>query len=221
MNPWTDPMVATHTPMTMVVASLLLSFVLGQLIAWLYSITHRGMTWSRNMVHSIVMLSMIVTGVMLVVGDSIARAFGLVGALAIIRFRTVVRDARDTTFIFLALAVGIAVGAHQPTIAVVATLIVGTVAMVLHYTQFGSRYVDAGVLRVRTTGGMPALEQLIGEWCTFYKLLKERPVQGEEIEYSFEVRLYNPQEREAFEAAFKAIGVTQVALHIEEKAEEW
>ena len=68
MNPWTDPMVATHTPMTMVVASLLLSFVLGQLIAWLYSITHRGMTWSRNMVHSIVMLSMIVTGVMLVMG---------------------------------------------------------------------------------------------------------------------------------------------------------
>lgn len=214
-------MVSTHTPLTMVAASLLLSFVLGQLVAWLYSITHRGMTWSRNMVHSIVMLSMIVTGVMLVVGDSIARAFGLVGALAIIRFRTVVRDARDTTFIFLALAVGIAVGAHQPMIAILATVIVGLAAVVLHFTHFGARYVDAGVLRLRSTQGISRLEPVIGEWCTFYKLLKERTVQDNEVEYSFEVRLYNPDEREAFEAAFRALGATQVALHIEEKAEEW
>ena len=76
----------------LVLRAMLLSYVLAQFVAWLYVWTHRGLSYSRNMVHSVVLLGMIVTMVMLVVGDSIARAFGLVGALAIIRFRTGIPD---------------------------------------------------------------------------------------------------------------------------------
>jgi uncharacterized membrane protein YhiD involved in acid resistance len=206
----------------------LLSFVLGQLVAWIYTWTHRGMTWSRNMIHSIVMLSMIVTMVMMVVGDSIARAFGLVGALAIIRFRTVVRDARDTTFIFLALANGIAIGAGFPAAAVVGVSVIGLVAVMLNWTGFGARYVDNGVLRVRTSVPVSRLDALLSEWCTSFNLLKQKAVRSEreggegEFEYSYEVRLYDAEEQEDLQAAVRALGpVSQVSLTLEEQAEEW
>lgn len=208
-------------PFVHVVGGLLLAFVLGQAIAWLYIITHRGLTWSRNMIHAIIMLAMIVSMVMQVVGDSIARAFGLVGALAIIRFRTVVRDARDTTFIFLSLAVGIAVGAGQPLLGVAGTVVVGLITLVLHHTGFGARYADAGVLRVRTSQPLTRLETLIGEWCTEARLLRQKPAGETEIEYSFDVRLYDPESRSALEAAVRDLGASVVALTIEESAEEW
>lgn len=205
-----------------IVFDLLLAFVLGQVVAWLYISTHRGLSYSRNMVHSIVLLSMIVTAVMLVVGDSVARAFGLVGALAIIRFRTVVRDARDTTFVFLALAVGIAIGAQHYAVAVLGALMIGLVANHLHYTGFGQRHSDTGVLRVRSTGTASAIEETVGAWCRTHELLSLKETTSGESEYSFEIRLYHPGEREDLVAAVKNVpGTSNVSIAIEERAEEW
>lgn len=221
MNLWTDPLVGLHTPLSMIVASLLMSFVLGQVISWIYILTHRGMTWSRNLIHSMVLLSVMVTMVMLVVGDSVARAFGLIGALSIVRFRTVVRDVRDTTYIFMSVGVGIAVGVHQPEIAVVGTIVIAMVGSLMHFTKFAARYVDSGVLRVRATLPQGKIEGVLTEWCSSQKLLKQKPLLGDEVEYSFEVRLYDPADQDPFQAALKEAGVTVVALTMEEGAEEW
>jgi hypothetical protein len=201
-----------------------LAFVLGTAVAGMYAATHRGLSYSRNMVHSIVLLAMIITMVMLVVGDSVARAFGLVGALAIIRFRTVVRDARDTTFIFLALAVGIAVGAAQPLVAVLGTIGIGGVATLLQWTGFATRHADTGVLRVR--GGAEAattVDRLLPSWCRTWELVALRQAtDGAESEYTYEVRLLHPGDREALLDAVRGVqGVVQVTVAIEEQAEEW
>jgi hypothetical protein len=211
-----------HT--AMVALDLLLSFVLGTAIAALYTATHRGLSYSRNMVHSLVMLSMIVTMVMLVVGDSVARAFGLVGALAIIRFRTVVRDARDTTFIFLSLAVGISVGAEAHAIAVLGTVLIGGVAATLQWTNFATRHADTGLLRVRGSAALaPALAEVLPNWCRTHELVALREGgDGGVSEYSYEIRLFHPNEREDLLRAVRGIdGATQVTVAIEEKAEEW
>lgn len=203
---------------------LLLSFVLGTFVAWLYGRTHRGLSYSRNMVHSVVLLTMIITMVMLVVGDSIARAFGLVGALAIIRFRTVVRDARDTTFIFLALAVGISVGAQQHAIAILGCVMIGVVASTLQFSGFATRHADTGMLRVRgASGAANALEQVLTTWCRTHELVALRQGDaGESAEFSYEIRLFHPGEREDLLRALRAVeGTTQVTVAIEERAEEW
>jgi hypothetical protein len=207
-----------------VLQDMLLSFVLAQFVAWLYVWTHRGLSYSRNMVHSIVLLGMIVTMVMLVVGDSIARAFGLVGALAIIRFRTVVRDARDTTFIFLSLAVGIAIGAQHEMVAVTGTLVVTFVAALLQFTGFGTRHADTGTLRVRGTGALTAaLDEVLAAWCRTHEMIALREgAGGGESEYAYEIRLYHPSEREDLIQAVRAVaGTTGVTVAIEENAEEW
>ena len=68
--------------------SLTLAFVLGQMVAWVYQRTHSGLSYARSFTQSLVLLMMIVSLVMHVIGDSIVTAFGLIGALAIIRFRS-------------------------------------------------------------------------------------------------------------------------------------
>lgn len=210
------------TPASVIVLDLLLSYVLAQFVAWLYIWTHRGLSYSRNLTHSIVIIAMVVTSVMLVVGDSIARAFGLVGALAIIRFRTVLRDTRDTVFIFLALTIGIAIGAHHYAVAIGSALIIGLVAVQLSLTGFGQRHTDTGVVRVRSTSQVEQLEALLEEWCRTQQLLSLKETTGGESEFSFEVRLYHPSDREDLVAALRAInGTSSVSVALEERAEEW
>ena len=103
-----------------VIVSLLLAFVLGTVISIVYRWTHKRIA-SKSFMESLILLSMLITVVMVVIGDSVARAFSLVGALSIIRFRTVVRDPRDIAFVFFVLAIGMGIGAGNPLISVVAT----------------------------------------------------------------------------------------------------
>lgn len=211
-------------PPVAILRAMLLSFVLAQFVAWLYVWTHRGLSYSRNMVHSIVLLGMIVTMVMLVVGDSIARAFGLVGALAIIRFRTVVRDARDTTFIFLSLAVGIAIGANHELVAILGTVLITLVAALLQFTGFGTRHADTGTLRVRGAGTLTqALDEVLSAWCRTHEMVALREgAGGGESEYAYEIRMFHPSERDELLRAVRGVqGTTAVTIAIEENAEEW
>ena len=74
------------------------------------------------------LLSILIAMVTQVIGDNVARAFSLVGALSIVRFRTVVRDTVDTAFVIFAVAVGMAVGANHPSVALSGIAIVGLAA---------------------------------------------------------------------------------------------
>lgn len=84
---------------------------------------------------------------MMVIGGSLARAFALVGALSIIRFRTVIKDTKDTAYVFLALAVGMAAGTSNYFLAVIATFIIGALALVVHYFNYGALYKSEFILR--------------------------------------------------------------------------
>ena len=80
----------------------------------------------------------------------LARAFALVGALSIIRFRTVVKDTKDTAFIFLGLAAGLACGTSNYFIAILGTCIISIIVFVLHITNFGTLYKSEFILRYVT-----------------------------------------------------------------------
>ena len=83
-----------------IVTVMVLSFVLSTFIGWIYKITHRGSSYTQSFVLTLVMNSMIMALIMMIVGSNIARAFSLVGALSIIRFRNAVKETRDVGFIF-------------------------------------------------------------------------------------------------------------------------
>src|SRR3954447_21862007 len=110
---------------------LVLALVLGLAIAWVYR-RARGLNGeAESFGVTLVLLTILIAIVTQVIGDNVARAFSLVGALSIVRFRTVVRDTQDTAYVIFAVAVGMAVGAGHPWLAIAAILVVGFAAYVM------------------------------------------------------------------------------------------
>ena len=101
--------VFNYAPLEVILNSFV-AFVLGLCIAYTYKKTHQGLSYSQSFVLTIIFVTIIIGFVMMVIGNSLARAFALVGALSIIRFRTVVKDTKDTAYVFMALAVGMGAG---------------------------------------------------------------------------------------------------------------
>lgn len=117
---------------TVLIARVGLSMVLGFLVAGVYAATlGRRRDEVRTLATTLVLLSVLIAIVTLVIGNSVARAFGLVGALSIVRFRTVVEDTRDTAFVIFAVAVGMAVGAGYTVLGVIAIPAVGLAALLM------------------------------------------------------------------------------------------
>lgn len=109
-----------------------LAAVFGAIIAGIYRLSHGRLARdARTLVGTLVLLTILLAMVTMVIGDSVARAFGLVGALSIVRFRTVVEDTRDTAFVIFAVVVGMAIGTGLVLVAAVGVPIVGLAAMVL------------------------------------------------------------------------------------------
>ncbi|MEW6746897.1 MAG: DUF4956 domain-containing protein [Planctomycetota bacterium] len=204
---------------------LLLSFVLGQVIAWAYVWTHRGVSYSQGFVQALVLVCMIVAVVMVVVGDSLARAFGLVGALAIIRFRTAVRDTKDIAFIFLSLAIGIGVGSRAFLPAVIGTAVICLVALHLHLTGVGSRHKFDGLLRLRLVG-TEELERVVGRvlsrYCSRFSTLSIGETDEENVlEHSYRLRLRDPGLRALLVHDLRALeGVSGLDLLLQEENAE-
>jgi hypothetical protein len=118
--------------LNLLAARLALAFLLGCVVAGVYAVTHGRQKNDASMLTTLVLLAVLIAMVTLVIGNNVARAFSLAGALAIIRFRTVVEDTRDTAFVIFAVVVGMTAGAGLPLIALVGVPIVAFAAVLLH-----------------------------------------------------------------------------------------
>ncbi len=117
--------------------NLCVALACGLIIALVYRYTYKGPAYSRSFVQSLVLLNLVTAVVILVIGNNLARAFGLVGAMSIIRFRTAVKDTQDIVFIFFALVSGMAAGVGLNHIAIAATLFISLVIVILLSSGFG------------------------------------------------------------------------------------
>lgn len=108
---------------TDVVINFLAACIISILIYISYKLCHSGAVYSKRFNISLVMLTLVTTLVMNVIGNNIALSLGMVGALSIVRFRTAIKDPRDTAYIFWAIAVGICCGVSDYLIAGIGTFI--------------------------------------------------------------------------------------------------
>lgn len=138
-----------------VLVAMVLSFVLSAAIGWTYKITHRGTSYTQTYVHTLVLMSMVVSLIMLIIGSNIARAFTLVGALSIIRFRNAVKETRDVGFIFFAMAIGMAVGTRFYDLAILATITICIMMWAMVRFNFFAREIKEQILKVRIPADMP------------------------------------------------------------------
>jgi uncharacterized membrane protein YhiD involved in acid resistance len=132
-----------------VASALGLSFALALVIAWVYRYTHKGVSYSQQYVHTLVLMGTVVSLIMLIIGSNVARAFALVGALSIIRFRNAMKETRDVGFIFLAMAVGMAVGTRFFLLAVFSTFILSGIVIILARFDMFGKEVTERILRIR------------------------------------------------------------------------
>lgn len=115
-----------------VLGAIALSFALSVFIVFIYRMTYAGVNYSRGFVGTLMMLSMVTTVVILVISSNVVLSLGMVGALSIVRFRTAVKEATDTAFLFWAIATGIICGAGYVTISILATLLLGLLFVGVH-----------------------------------------------------------------------------------------
>lgn len=175
---------------------VLLAFVLSIFIVNIYRWTHSEIP-QKSFTDTLIILCMLISVVMVIIGDSIARAFSLVGALSIIRFRTAIQDPRDIGFVFYALAVGMAIGAGSPSVAILATFLIGLIILAIYHwhEHFGNGNEFSVEFCLPPDPRFESIYRPVFDKHLIYeRLLRKRIKRAQLIELNFRVKLENPQE---------------------------
>ena len=205
-----------------ILSNLLVSLLCGICIAYIYHRTYRGPGYTMSYVHSIVLLAVITTMVIMIIGNNLARAFGLVGAMSIIRFRTAVKETYDIVFIFFALAAGLAAGAGARMIAVVGTIFISAIVIVLARTGSfvgNSREYLLQFSAAQDDGAEPPYATVLDRHCRQHRVVNVKSVEGSDtMILSYFVQLKRKDGNQEFLRELRAVpGVKQINLYYDEE----
>ena len=175
-----------------IISNIIISLICSFSVSLIYRYTYKGPGYSESFVHSIVFLSVITSLVIMVIGNNLARAFGLVGALSIIRFRTAIKDTVDIVYIFLGLTIGMASGVGYYKIAIAGTIIIGLILILFSKTNF--RYFNSNqyILQFSYSNGNLRDEEfsnIISNYCRNYEIINIRSLPDNSTEYTFYLRI--------------------------------
>ncbi len=153
----------THEPVRLhtVLLTLLLAFVCGQILAWVYMLTHNGLSYSRTYVNSLVLIPFLVAMVMMVLSNNLVTAFGLMALFAIVRFRNILRDTLDTCFILASITLGMACGTQRYGTAVIGLGLMVGILCYLRYSSFGTRQRYDVILNLQWTRPLTEVSDLL------------------------------------------------------------
>lgn len=173
-----------------VFSNIMVAFICGIIIALVYRFIYKGPSYSVTYVNSLVMLTLITSIVILVIGNNLARAFGLVGAMSIIRFRTAVRDVQDIVFIFFALTIGMASGVGLHVIAIMGTVIISMIIIVLVTFNFGAPKRQEYLLQIaygHEKENESGIRNILKNHCKSYRMVNLKNVGVDQVEAFYQV----------------------------------
>jgi hypothetical protein len=206
-----------------ILLSQLLAFVLGQVLAWVYYFTHSNLSYSKSFVQSIIIITVVISLVMTTISGSFVIAVGLMGALSLIRFRNIIKDTRDITFLFCAVAIGMACGSQRFAIAILGTAGLSAVMLYLHWANFGMYHTYNAFLRFTFRGniepGHPLLLTL-GRFCQGFTMISSSSSGMEEnnIDYSYQLSLRSLSKNELFLSELRKLdGICNVSMTTQEQ----
>jgi len=184
----------------MMLMGLLLAFVCGHAIAWVYMFTHTGLSYSKSFVNSLVVIPTIVSMVMLVLSNNLVTAFGLMAIFAIVRFRNVLRDTLDTSYILSVIVVGMACGTLKFATAVAGCLMICLIMFYIRVTSFGTRHRYDTILnlnREKSALEIGALNKTLERHARRSRCVSERTVDGTSgTDFSYRLLLRDPSRLE-------------------------
>jgi uncharacterized membrane protein YhiD involved in acid resistance len=195
--------------------TLLVSFIGSCAICFVYRRTHSGVSYSKSFVQSLVILGMAVSIVMLIVGSNVARAFSLVGALSIVRFRNAVKETRDVAFVFLVMIIGMAAGTRFFLLAGITAVVMSLVILVMDRFNWFDDNAPSQILRVQVLDDVDAdLEPVLVAHTTHVELLSIDSIRGTEgSEFVYAVQLKKKTDPQTLlRAVREVIGDSRVSL---------
>lgn len=202
--------------LTQAAVAVILSFVLSLIIGFVYRTTHSGTSYSQSYVHTLVIMSVVVSLIMIIIGSNIARAFSLVGALSIIRFRSAIKETRDVAFVFLVMAIGMACGTQFYDIAVLFTLLMCGIIYFLHRFDVGAKPMREMMVKILARKDLEyesAFKGIFAEYLSSFALLTAERLTDETLEIVYSVQFKKPGAEVGFLDAVRAIeGTDRVAL---------
>ena len=202
---------------------LLLSFALGHVISWVYVWTHTGLSYSQSFTASLLIVPVIVSLIMLLMVNNIVTAFGLLAVFAVVRFRNVLKDTRDTTFILWAIVQGMAVGTMLFSAAVTGAVCVSLVFLYLRLSSFGARHRFDVVLSLNVLDGeenLKLLKQILKRHSGRVQMASQRHL-DDRHDLSYRLLLRNPEWSRELVAELEGTQVIdQVSLYHREDESE-
>ncbi|KAA3615814.1 MAG: DUF4956 domain-containing protein [Calditrichaeota bacterium] len=205
-----------------IISNVFVALCCGLFIAWVYRKSYRGAGYSSAFVNSMIFLSMITAIVIMVIGNNLARAFGLVGAMSIIRFRTAVKDTQDIVFIFFALAIGMAAGVGYFKLAIFGSAFVGIIMLLLVKSNITALRQDDYLLQFSfqpNGDNSPPYMPILNKYCRRFNVVNTRTVEDHGImELSYYVKLKNKEKNPEFISALdNTHGVKNINLFFDEE----
>jgi uncharacterized membrane protein YhiD involved in acid resistance len=175
-----------------IIINIIISLICSFIISLVYRYTYKGPGYSESFVHSIIYLSVITSLVIMVIGNNLARAFGLVGALSIIRFRTAIKDVVDIVYIFLGLAIGMAAGVGYHKVAIAGTIMMGLILILFSKPNYKYFRSNQYILQFIYSNGDPTSEEFsvtLSKYCKSYEIINIKSNPDQSIEYTFYLRI--------------------------------
>jgi len=209
----------------LLVVALLLAFVCGHVVAWVYMLTHSGLSYSRSYVNSLILLPVLVALVMFILANNLILAFGLMAIFAMVRFRSVLRDTLDTAYVLAVIVLGLACGTTKFTSAIVGCAVTAAIMFYFRASGFGTRHRYDLILNVRwlrSAGELPELRQLLDRHARAAFCASQRSHEtGAGVDLSYRLLLRNAARSHELVTEMRALpGVAQVtALQSGEESE--
>jgi hypothetical protein len=202
------------------------AFVFGQLLAWTYERTYSGLSYSRGFSHTLVLVCISASILVLSMQFSLLAGLGLFGVLSMIRFRTDLKTPRDLVFVMGSACVGVACGVGAIVEAFLGASVFALVALYLFLGPFGSRSRFDGVLRFQLPVGVdaePNLTRLMRLHCRRRHLLSTADISdGIQREHVYQVKFFADRDREdLLEALRRDLGALETRLMLQDATSEY
>lgn len=214
-------------PIKDVITTIVVSFLIGMFISFIYMKTHTKGNYQQNFLLTLIMLPTIISIIILLVGSNVATAFSLAGAFSIIRFRSTAGDPKDITYVFFAMASGLACGVKQYSYAVLFTVLLCLFLVVLHKINFGARKEPTSrILKIVIPEDLNyygAFDDILDTYTSSYELRKVKTTDlGTLFELVFVVNIKSAAKEKEFLDALRARnGNLNIILSVNAEASDY
>lgn len=200
-----------------IIFNILLAFALSLIVAWIYKATHKGISYSQSFTFTLILIGFLIAVIIMVIGNSLAVAFGAFGVFSLIRFRTAIKDARDVAFILLVVAIGLAVGTSNYIIALATTIFSVIIIYILTRLNFGSIRKYDYILNFSAEANRFSNDKMRAIFAEFLKYDNLLNVVSREngriLDYSFNIKFIKPSDLENFISRLNQIeGINNVDI---------